>query len=93
MLENIPKFDYLLPHKLKLGMPQEEVLTIGLSWSLPSPTTVGSGYASAVCWLYGRMIHEGLGGRPIGLIHTSWGGTDIEYWTPPEVLKDCGITR
>jgi len=39
------------------------------------------------------MIQEGLGGRPIGLIHTSWGGTNIELWTPPEVLKDCGVTQ
>jgi sialate O-acetylesterase len=73
--------------------PQEEPLRIGLQWSVASPTSVGSGYTSAVCWLYGRMIQEGLGGRPIGLVHTSWGGTNIEYWTPPEVLKDCGITR
>jgi sialate O-acetylesterase len=73
--------------------PQEEPLSIGLKWSVASNISVGSGYTSAVCWLYGRMIQEGLGGRPIGLIHTSWGGTDIEYWTPPEVLKDCRITQ
>ncbi|CAF4139299.1 unnamed protein product [Rotaria socialis] len=73
--------------------PQEELLSIGLRWSVASATSVASGYTSAVCWLYGRMIHEGLGGRPMGLIHTSWGGTDIEYWSPPEALKDCGITE
>ncbi|CAF3431994.1 unnamed protein product [Rotaria sp. Silwood1] len=56
-------------------------------------SSVASGYTSAVCWLYGRMIHEGLGKRPIGLLHTSWGGTNIEYWSPPEALKDCGITQ
>jgi sialate O-acetylesterase len=72
--------------------PQEEVLQIALPWSVASPASVGSGATSAVCWLFGRMIQEGLGGRPIGLVHTSWGGTDIEYWTPPEVLKDCGVT-
>ncbi len=73
--------------------PQEEPISIGLKWSVASNISVANGYTSAVCWLYGRMINEGLGGRPIGLIHTSWGGTDIEYWTPPEVLKDCGITQ
>jgi sialate O-acetylesterase len=71
--------------------PQEELITIWQKWSVASNTTVGG--MSAVCWIYGRMIQEGLGGRPIGLIHTSWGGTDIEYWTPPEVLKDCGVTQ
>jgi sialate O-acetylesterase len=71
--------------------PQEELITIGMHWSVASNGSVP--YMSAVCWLYGRMVHEGLGGRPMGLVHTSWGGTDIEYWTPPEVLKDCGITE
>ena len=73
--------------------PQEELIAIGLKWSVASNISVSSGYTSAVCWLYGRMINEGLGGRPIGLVHTSWGGTAIEYWSPPEVLKDCGVTQ
>jgi sialate O-acetylesterase len=47
---------------------------------------------SAVCWLYGRMIHQALGGRPIGLIATSWGGTPVEFWSPPEALHDCNAT-
>jgi sialate O-acetylesterase len=73
--------------------PQEEVLRIGLPWSIASPTSVRSPYTSAVCWLYGRMIQEGLGGRPIGLVHSSMSNTYIESWSPPEVLKDCDITR
>ena len=73
--------------------PQEEILAISMKWSVASNVTVASGATSAVCWLYGRMVHEGLGGRPMGLIHTSWGGTYIEYWTPPEVLNTCGITE
>jgi sialate O-acetylesterase len=71
--------------------PQEELLSIQMPWSVPSNNSVSR--ASAVCWVYGRMVQEALGGRPMGLIHTSWGGTDIEYWSPPEVLKDCGITQ
>ena len=73
--------------------PQEELISIAMQWSAASNATVAGGATSAVCWLYGRMINEALGGRPMGLIHTSWGGTDIEYWTPPEVLRDCGITE
>jgi sialate O-acetylesterase len=71
--------------------PQEELIIIPQKWSVASNTTVAG--MSAVCWLYGRMIQEGLGGRPIGLIHSSCGGTNIELWTPPEVLKDCGVTQ
>jgi sialate O-acetylesterase len=90
---NYPKIRLFTLVDRQAFTPQEEPLTIGMNWSVASNATVASGYTSAVCWLYGRMVQEGLGGRPIGLIHTSWGGTDIEYWTPPEVLKDCGITR
>ncbi len=74
-------------------IPQEELLSIGLQWSLASNDTVANGANSAVCWLYGRMIHEGLGGRPIGLVHSSWGGTSIEWWSPPDALKECNVTE
>jgi len=47
---------------------------------------------SAVCWLYGRMIHQALDSRPIGLIATSWGGTAIELWASPQALHDCNNT-
>ena len=76
-----------------ISIPQEELLTIAMNWSVASNTSVANIHASAVCWLYGRMISKGLGGRPIGLVHSSWGGTDIEYWTPPEALRACGLRK
>jgi sialate O-acetylesterase len=88
-----PKVRLFTASESQAGTPQEEILNIGMKWSVASNTTVANPYTSAVCWLYGRMIQEGLGGRPIGLIHSSWGGTFIEYWTPPEVLKDCGVSQ
>ncbi|CAF3486522.1 unnamed protein product [Rotaria socialis] len=75
--------------------PVEELLGIVENWSVASSQSIGGPsftYMSAVCWLYGRMIHEAIGGRPIGLIATSWGGTAIELWMPPPALKDCGIS-
>jgi len=74
-------------------VPLEELTSISLNWSVASNTSVSNGANSAVCWLYGRMIHEGLGGKPIGLVHASWGGTSIEWWSPPESLKECNITQ
>jgi len=73
----------------------EELLAIVLNWSPASPKIVGGPdwqYMSAVCWVYGRMIHQALGGRPIGLIATSWSGTPIEVWMPPKALEDCNTT-
>ena len=82
---------------LKLSpSPVEELLGITLNWSVASPHSIGGAdwsYMSAVCWLYGRMIHQALGGRPIGLIATSWGGTPIEAWMPPKALQDCGVEK
>jgi sialate O-acetylesterase len=88
-----PKVRLFTASKQQSNKPEEELLGIALNWSIASPESVGSAYTSAVCWLYGRMIHMGVDDkRPIGLIHTSWGGTAIELWSPPQVLKDCGVS-
>jgi hypothetical protein len=39
------------------------------------------------------MIHVALNNRPIGLIASSWGGTVIELWMPPQALIDCGVRK
>jgi sialate O-acetylesterase len=88
-----PKVRLFTASKQQSSKSEEELLGIALNWSVASPQSVGSGYTSAVCWLYGRMIYMGLDDkRPIGLIHTSWGGTAIEYWSPPQTLKECGVS-
>jgi sialate O-acetylesterase len=91
---NYPKIRVFTAEKEASSSPIEELLSIRLNWSVASPRSIGGAdwkYMSAVCWLYGRMIHQALNGRPIGLIVTSWGGTAIELWMPPKALKDCGI--
>jgi len=40
---------------------------------------------SAVGYFFGRNLYENLK-VPIGLIHTSWGGTVAETWTSPETI-------
>ncbi|CAF2590172.1 unnamed protein product [Rotaria sp. Silwood2] len=92
---NYPKIRVFTAALQPSDTPIEELLGIVESWSVASPQSIGGPsftYMSAVCWLYGRMIHEALGGRPIGLIATSWGGTAIELWMPPQALHDCGIS-
>jgi sialate O-acetylesterase len=41
---------------------------------------------SAVAYFFGRRLHKDLN-VPIGLIHTSWGGTKVEAWTSKKTLK------
>jgi sialate O-acetylesterase len=55
-------------------------------WKICSPQTiVKDGWAgfSAVAYFFGRELNQKLG-VSIGLIESSWGGTSIEPWTPPE---------
>jgi sialate O-acetylesterase len=58
-------------------------------WEVCTPTTVaagGWGGFSAVGYFFGRDLHRDLD-VPIGLIHTSWGGTVAEAWTSAEALQ------
>ncbi|SHL83625.1 sialate O-acetylesterase [Hymenobacter psychrotolerans] len=54
------------------------------SWVVCSPQTVGT--FSAVAYFFGQEIHAKTG-VPVGLIHSSWGGTPAESWTRREVLE------
>jgi len=93
---NYPKIRVFTAGLRPSSMPIEELISIALKWSVASSTSIGGpdwDRMSAVCWLYGRMIHQALGGRPIGLIATSYGGTYIEFWMPTKALEDCNTTK
>lgn len=62
--------------------PQEEAKG---SWVECSPETVGK--FSAVGYFFARDLHEKLG-VPVGMIHTSWGGTPAQSWTSAEGFDD-----
>lgn len=47
-------------------------------WSVCSSETVGG--FSATAYFFGRKLHQELK-VPIGLINSSWGGTDVAAWT------------
>jgi sialate O-acetylesterase len=60
--------------------PQTET---GGKWIEADPKTVGS--FTAVGYFFGRNLQEKLK-VPVGLIHTSWGGTRIETWMNESAL-------
>ncbi len=60
--------------------PQTET---GGKWIEADPKTVGS--FTAVGYFFGRNLQEHLK-VPVGLIHTSWGGTRIEAWMSENAL-------
>ncbi|WP_108821091.1 sialate O-acetylesterase [Dysgonomonas sp. Marseille-P4361] len=62
------------------------------TWEICSPATVSD--FSAVAYFFAREIHNKTG-LPIGIINSSWGGTDIETWissnafdTLPSLFKE-----
>ena len=73
-----------------------QLFTVGLAIaSEPQTGCAGSGFPrrpsasldfSAVCWFFGRRLHDALG-VPIGLISASASGTDIEGWTSDAGLR------
>jgi len=52
-------------------------------WDVSSPDTVGG--FSAVAYHFGQKLQKELG-VPVGLIHTSWGGTPAQAWASLEAL-------
>ncbi len=55
------------------------------AWVVCSPETIPD--FSAVLYFFGRELHQQLNGVPMGLIHTSWGGTPAESWTSRPTLE------
>ena len=66
------------------GRPQQDDLT--LQWHPCSSEVVAKMNFSAAAYFFGREIAGELG-VPVGLIHTSVGGTRIEPWTPPSAYQ------
>ena len=59
--------------------------TFAGTWQVASPQTVAT--FSAVAYFFGRRLHEALG-VPVGIIHSSWGGTPAEAWTGRDHLRE-----
>jgi sialate O-acetylesterase len=59
--------------------------TVAGKWVPCGPGTVGG--FSAVAYFFGRDLQKKLG-VPVGLIHSSWGGTVAEAWTGRAALED-----
>lgn len=68
--------------KLKAAKPEDDVEG---KWAVCSPTILSN--FSAVAYYFGRDLQKAIH-VPIGLIHTSWGGSPAEVWLRQEVLEE-----
>ncbi|RYY30717.1 MAG: sialate O-acetylesterase [Chitinophagaceae bacterium] len=62
--------------KTTADYPQDDC---SASWQESGPATLNN--FSAVAYFFGKQLSETLN-VPVGLIHSSWGGTPAEAWTP-----------
>lgn len=77
---NYPLLRLFIVKKAIAGKPQGDVEG---HWVVASPATVGS--FSAVGYFFGRDLYRAMK-FPVGLIDSSWGGTEAEAWINDEAL-------
>jgi len=72
---NFPEIRMFTVARRPAGEPQRDCEG---TWAVCSPQTV-AGF-SATAYFFGRRLHQELK-VPVGLVHSSWGGTPIQAWT------------
>ena len=77
---NYPEIRLFTVQKSTSSSPLDDVKG---QWIVTTPDKVGQ--FSAVGYYFGRELYQKLK-VPIGLIHTSWGGTPAEAWTSNDAL-------
>ena len=77
-------FPLIRQFKVPTGVAEGPGQEVGGSWTTCSPETVGS--FSAVAYFFARDLHQKLN-VPVGLVHSSWGGTQIEGWMNDATLR------
>jgi sialate O-acetylesterase len=80
---DFPEIRHFTVQKSVSGKPEDEVK--GGDWKLTTPDNVGN--FTAVGFFFAREVYQKLK-IPIGLIHTSWGGTHAETWTSREAFEN-----
>jgi sialate O-acetylesterase len=79
---NFPQMRLFTVKRVVADVPADDVQG---SWSACTPETAKS--FSAVAYFFGRELHQ-TRHVPVGLIHSSWGGTPAQAWTEKSFLDD-----
>jgi len=77
-LATASKYPNLRVFQVTRKMSNQPETTAGGTWQVSSPESVGP--FSAVGFFFARKLADDLK-IPIGMIHSSWGGTEVELWT------------
>src|ERR1044072_1574819 len=84
---NFPDIRLFTVQKSTSSSPLEDVKG---HWVVTTPDQAGQ--FSAVGYFFGRELHQKLK-VPVGLIHTSWGGTPAEAWTSRDALAAVAVLK
>jgi len=79
---NFPLIRHVRIEQTVSEAPAETVTTGG--WQSATPQTVGA--FTAVGYFFARDIFQKLG-VPVGIVHSSWGGTPVESWMSPAAVS------
>ena len=80
---NNPDIRHIYIPKAISGEPKDDI-TGNSNWKAATPANTGS--FTAVGYFFAKELFKTLH-VPIGLIHTSWGGTDVETWTSHDAFE------
>jgi sialate O-acetylesterase len=83
---NHPRIRHLTVQRSASPVPLSE-FDHDVEWQVATPQTVADW--SAVCYYFGRELQRHVD-VPIGLIASSWGGTDIRSWMDSAALRQVG---
>ena len=68
--------------------PTNQMKVMGGGWLECSPNSIPE--FSATAYFFARTLSQSLNNIPIGLIHTSWGGTPVEAWISEDAIEASG---
>lgn len=77
-------FPLIRQFKVPSAVADKPAADMAGSWTACSPATVGG--FSAVAYFFARDLHQKFG-VPIGIVNSSWGGTQIESWMSEPALR------
>lgn len=85
---NFPEIRHIEIPKATAFEPQEEFSDA--EWQVCSPETVGG--FTAVGYFFARKISQELG-VPVGLVHSSWGGSHVETWISKSGMLNSEVLK
>lgn len=81
---NYPQIRLLQAEHIANEVPQDNLVVQNGGWQVCSPATIP--LFSSTAYFFARKIYKEKN-IPIGLVHSSWGGTVLEAWTSAGALR------